>query len=72
MDVKPSIIEKIEKDFKEDPTQQLLEEISEKKIKEFLQVLYRMERTDVLDIFYKEMCGDKSGSQAINHLYNID
>ena len=55
MDVKPSTIEKIEKDFKEDPTQKLLEKISDKKIKQLLQVLYEMERHDVLNILYEEM-----------------
>jgi transcriptional regulator with XRE-family HTH domain len=62
MNVKPSTIEKIEKEFKENPTQKLLEEISDKKTREFLQVLCRMDRHDVLNIFYEEMCTKKAGS----------
>ena len=62
MDVKPSTIEKIEKNFKEDPTGKLFEEISDKKMKQLIQVLYQMDRHDVLNIFYDEMCGNKSGS----------
>ena len=61
-DVKPSAIEKIEKDFKENPTQKLLEEISDKKITKLLHVLYQVDRHDVLNIFYDDMCTKKSGS----------
>ena len=60
MDVKPSIIENIEKKHKEDPTGKLFEEISDKKTKQLIQVLYQMDRHDVLNIFYDEMCGKKS------------
>ena len=61
MDVKPSTIDKIENDFKEVRTGKLFEEIADKKIKQLLQVLFQMERHDVLNIFYEEMCGNKSG-----------
>ena len=61
MDVKPSTIEKIKKNFKEDPTQELFEEISDKKTKQLVQVLYQMDRHDVLNIFYEELCSNKSG-----------
>ena len=61
MNVKPSTIEKIEKYVKEDPTGKLFEEISDKKTKQLVQVLYQMDRHDVLNIFYEELCSDKSG-----------
>ena len=60
MDVKSSTIEKIEKDFKEDPTEKLLEEISDKKIIDLLKVLCEMNRHDVLNIFYEETQCKKS------------
>ncbi|CAB3981132.1 Hypothetical predicted protein [Paramuricea clavata] len=56
MGVKAITIEKIARDFKENPTHKLFQELSSKKTTEFLQVLYQMDLQDVLNIFYDNMC----------------
>ena len=61
MDVKAKTIGKIENDFKEDPTEKLLKEISNEKITKLLQILYQMKRHDVLNIFYREICSKSEG-----------
>ena len=68
MGVEPSTIEKIEKDFKEDPTQKLFEEISDKKIMQLVQVLCKMDRQDVLNILCEEMCDNKPSAHSISSL----
>lgn len=67
MGVKSSIIEKIERDFKDKPTDKLFKEISNQKVTEFLQVLYRLDRHDVLNIFFENLC-IKSGKLWRNFL----
>ena len=62
MGVKAPTIEKFAKDFKENPTDKLFQELSSKKTTELLQVLYQMDLHDVLNIFYDNMCIKKSGS----------
>ena len=70
MDVKAKTIEKIENDFKEDPTEKLLKEISNEKIIKLLQILYQMKRHDVLNIFYKEICSKSEGKiKTFQHQY---
>ena len=54
MDVKPSTIEKTGKYFKEDLTQKFLEEISDKKIMQLLQVSDQMDRRDVFGIVFEK------------------
>ena len=63
MEVKPSTIEIIEEkdEFKKDPTEKLFREISNEKITRLLQILYQMDRHDVLNIFYKDLCGKPGG-----------
>ena len=63
MEVKPSTIEIIEEkeEFKKDPTEKLFSEISNEKITRLLQILYQMDRHDVLNIFYKDLYGKSGG-----------
>ncbi|XP_028402862.1 uncharacterized protein LOC114525659 [Dendronephthya gigantea] len=67
MGVKPTIIEKFEKEIgnQEDenhkgPSQRLFKEISDQKITKLLQVLYQMNRHDVLNVFHDDMCEQSS------------
>ena len=70
MDVKAKTIGKIENGFKEDPTEKLLKEISNEKITKLLQILYQMKRHDVLNIFYREICGKSEGKiKTFQHQY---
>ena len=59
MKVTGSTIKKIEEkdEFKEDPTEKLFNEISYEKTRSLLQILYQMNRHDVLNIFYKYLSG---------------
>ena len=59
MKVTGSTIKKIEEkdEFKEDPTGKLFNEISNEKTRSLLQILYQMNRHDVLNIFYKYLSG---------------
>jgi hypothetical protein len=66
MGVKSLTIEKIKKDFKEDPTDKLFHELSNQKITKLLHVLYEMECQDVLNIFYDNFCINISGSLLLN------
>ena len=63
MEVKPSTIKIIEEkdEFKKDPTEKLFNEISNEKITRLLQILYQMDRHDVLNIFYKDLYGKLGG-----------
>lgn len=63
MEVKTSTIEIIEEkdEFKKDPTEKLFSEISNEKITRLVQILYQMDRHDVLNIFYKDLCGKSGG-----------
>ena len=76
MGVKSLTIEKIKKDFKEDPTDKLFQELSNQKITKLLHVLYEMECQDVLNIFYDNFCINISGSLLLcknfQHLSNKD
>ncbi|CAB4036736.1 myeloid differentiation primary response 88, partial [Paramuricea clavata] len=64
MGVESLTIEKIKKDFKEDPTHKVFEELSNHKITKLLQVLYEMECHDVLNIFYDNFCINISDTGA--------
>ena len=59
MKVTGSTIKKIEEkeEFKENPTGKLFNEISNEKTRSLLQILYQMDRHDVLNIFYKYLSG---------------
>ena len=74
MGIKATTIEKFAKDFKENPTDKLFQELSSKKTTELLQVLYQMDLHDVLNIFYDNMCINKPGSlplcKMFQHLSN--
>ena len=63
MGVKPSTIKIIEEneEFKKDPTEKLFSEISNEKVTRLLQILYQMNRHDVLNIFYKDLYGELGG-----------
>ena len=70
MEVKTKTIEKIENDFKKDPTEKLFKEISNEKITKLLQILYQMERNDVLNVFYREKYGKSGGMiKTFHHQY---
>jgi transcriptional regulator with XRE-family HTH domain len=74
MGVKAPTIEKIARNYKENPTHKLFQELSSKKTTELLQVLYQMDLHDVLNIFYDKVCVTKPGSlplcKIFQHLSN--
>ena len=73
MGVKPSIIQKFEKELEDptkdiDPSKRLFQEISAQKITKLLQVLYQMDRHDVLNVFHEDIC-KQSGKEEPNLIF---
>lgn len=63
MGVKASIIEKIEfkDEFQTDPTEKIFKEVANEKITKLFQILFQMDRHDVLNIFYDDLCSKSGG-----------
>ena len=65
MGVRRKTIEKIEAEYKQDPTSdptdKIFSEMANKKITDLVQVLFQMDRHDVLNFFYNDISSTKSG-----------